>query len=135
CGRTVSMAPSRTPASPVRPVVAGPVAAWYLIGPQVYPAPRPAGTRLVAAREFRTGVPSCPPQPRPHGRRDAAPAIPGEAAASAGYNRHFAESSSCLPLPVQKPSPRTAPAQPPLAHLLRPQTLDEYLGQEHLLGP
>jgi putative ATPase len=38
-------------------------------------------------------------------------------------------------LPAQKPSHQTVPAQPPLAHLLRPQTLDEFLGQQQLLAP
>jgi len=38
-------------------------------------------------------------------------------------------------LPAQKPAPRTPPTQPPLAHLLRPQSLDDFLGQQHLLGP
>ena len=38
-------------------------------------------------------------------------------------------------MPAQKPSHQTVPAQPPLAHLLRPQTLDEFLGQQQLLAP
>ena len=38
-------------------------------------------------------------------------------------------------MPAEKPASRNPTAQPPLAHLLRPQSLDEFLGQQHLLGP
>jgi putative ATPase len=35
----------------------------------------------------------------------------------------------------QPPAPPTAPAHAPLAERLRPKTLDEVIGQQHLLGP
>ena len=43
------------------------------------------------------------------------------------------EMSAVVPADTRpSPAPKSAP---PLAHLLRPSTLDEFLGQEHLLGP
>jgi len=42
---------------------------------------------------------------------------------------------SAVPLHSSKSPPRAAPGGAPLAERMRPRTLEEYSGQEHLLGP
>ncbi len=42
---------------------------------------------------------------------------------------------STLDLPLDPPAPPAAPADAPLAERLRPRTLAEVIGQQHLLGP
>jgi putative ATPase len=37
--------------------------------------------------------------------------------------------------PEERPDPRAAPADGPLAARMRPRSLDDFVGQEHLLGP